>query len=80
MGLELLSDLRTCVVPEAFLLFTNRVDIRSISLGTNSNDVAIPLSGIKEASALDFDFAENRIFWTDINTKVSSCVHCRCGC
>ncbi|KAG7329468.1 hypothetical protein KOW79_007642 [Hemibagrus wyckioides] len=72
MGLELLSDLRTCVVPEAFLLFTNRVDIRSISLGTNSNDVAIPLSGIKEASALDFDFAENRIFWTDINTKTIS--------
>lgn len=24
MGLELLSDLKTCVVPEAFLLFTNR--------------------------------------------------------
>ena len=24
MGLELLPDLQTCVVPEAFLLFTNR--------------------------------------------------------
>jgi len=24
MGMELLSDLHTCVVPEAFLLFTNR--------------------------------------------------------
>ncbi len=24
MGMELLSDLQTCVVPEAFLLFTNR--------------------------------------------------------
>ncbi|TTJ07848.1 Low-density lipoprotein receptor-related protein 5 [Bagarius yarrelli] len=71
-GLELLSDLRTCVVPEAFLLFTNRADIRSISLGTNSNDVAIPLSGVKEASALDFDFAENRIFWTDVSTKTIS--------
>ncbi|KAI4889841.1 hypothetical protein NFI96_010472 [Prochilodus magdalenae] len=69
MGLELLSDLRTCVVPEAFLLFTNRADIRSISLGTNSNDVAIPLTGVKEASALDFDVAENRIFWTDVSTK-----------
>ncbi|XP_060782751.1 low-density lipoprotein receptor-related protein 5 [Neoarius graeffei] len=72
MGLELLSDLRTCVIPEAFLLFTNRADIRSISLGTNSNDVAIPLSGIKEASALDFDVAENRIFWTDVSTKTIS--------
>uniref|UniRef100_A0A673WKS7 Low density lipoprotein receptor-related protein 5 n=1 Tax=Salmo trutta TaxID=8032 RepID=A0A673WKS7_SALTR len=65
MGLELLNDMRTCVVPEAFLLFTNRADIRSISLGTNSNDVAIPLTGVKEASALDFDVSENRIYWTD---------------
>lgn len=70
MGLELLSDMRTCVVPEAFLLFTNRADIRSISLGTNSNDVAIPLTGVKEASALDFDVSENRIYWTDVSTKV----------
>lgn len=72
MGLELLSDLRTCVVPEAFLLFTNRADIRSISLGTNSNDVPIPLTGVKEASALDFDVLENRIYWTDVSTKVWS--------
>uniref|UniRef100_A0A673ZAX5 Low density lipoprotein receptor-related protein 5 n=1 Tax=Salmo trutta TaxID=8032 RepID=A0A673ZAX5_SALTR len=72
MGLELLSDMRTCVVPEAFLLFTNRADIRSISLGTNSNDVAIPLTGVKEASALDFDVSENRIYWTDVSTKTIS--------
>uniref|UniRef100_A0A672JJU4 Low density lipoprotein receptor-related protein 5 n=1 Tax=Salarias fasciatus TaxID=181472 RepID=A0A672JJU4_SALFA len=68
MGMELLSDLQTCVVPEAFLLFTNRDNIRSISLGTNSNDVAIPLTGVREASALDFDVSERRIYWTDILT------------
>ncbi|XP_061077917.1 low-density lipoprotein receptor-related protein 5 [Conger conger] len=72
MGLELLSDLRSCIVPEAFLLFTNRPDIRRISLGTNSNDVAIPLTGVKEASALDFDVLENRIYWTDVSTKMIS--------
>lgn len=72
MGLELLSDLRTCVVPEAFLLFSNRADIRSISLGTNSNDVPIPLTGVKEATALDFDVLENRIYWTDVSTKTIS--------
>lgn len=32
MGMELLSDLQTCVVPEAFLLFTNR----SVRLSINS--------------------------------------------
>ncbi|XP_058500814.1 low-density lipoprotein receptor-related protein 5 [Solea solea] len=72
MGMELLSDLQTCVVPEAFLLFTNRDNIRSISLGTNSNDVAIPLTGVKEVSALDFDVSERRIYWTDIQAKTIS--------
>jgi len=51
-------------------LFLLRDSIRSISLGTNSNDVAIPLTGVKEASALDFDVSERRIYWTDIQAKV----------
>ncbi|MEQ2285747.1 hypothetical protein AMECASPLE_035063, partial [Ameca splendens] len=49
-----------------------RDSIRSISLGTNSNDVAIPLTGVKEASALDFDVSERRIYWTDIQAKTIS--------
>lgn len=52
------------------MLFCSRDNIRSISLGTNSNDVAIPLTGVKEASALDFDVSERRIYWTDIQAKV----------
>lgn len=48
-----------------------RDSIRSISLGTNGNDVAIPLTGVKEASALDFDVSERRIYWTDIQAKVN---------
>lgn len=52
------------------MFFSLRDNIRSISLGTNSNDVAIPLTGVKEASALDFDVSERRIYWTDIQAKV----------
>lgn len=48
-----------------------RDSIRSISLGTHGNDVAIPLTGVKEASALDFDVSERRIYWTDIQAKVN---------
>lgn len=70
IGLELISDMRTCIVPEAFLLFSRRADIRRISLETNNNNVAIPLTGVKEASALDFDVTDNRIYWTDISLKV----------
>ncbi|XP_061406856.1 low-density lipoprotein receptor-related protein 6-like [Lethenteron reissneri] len=73
LGQELLADARTCVVPKAFLLFSRRGDIRRISLETNARgDVAIPLAGIKEASALDFDVADNRIYWTDISLKTIS--------
>ncbi|XP_069480204.1 low-density lipoprotein receptor-related protein 5 isoform X1 [Ambystoma mexicanum] len=72
IGLELLSDMRTCIIPEAFLVFTSRAAIHRISLETNNNDVAIPLTGVKEASALDFDVSDNRIYWTDISLKTIS--------
>uniref|UniRef100_A0A8D0BMN3 Low-density lipoprotein receptor-related protein n=1 Tax=Salvator merianae TaxID=96440 RepID=A0A8D0BMN3_SALMN len=72
IGLELISDMKTCIVPEAFLLFSRRADIRRISLETNNNNVAIPLTGVKEASALDFDVTDNRIYWTDISLKTIS--------
>lgn len=62
--------MKTCIVPEAFLLFSRHTDIRRISLETNNNNVAIPLTGVKEASALDFDVTDNRIYWTDITLKV----------
>uniref|UniRef100_A0A673HQR6 Low-density lipoprotein receptor-related protein 6-like n=1 Tax=Sinocyclocheilus rhinocerous TaxID=307959 RepID=A0A673HQR6_9TELE len=69
IGLELMADLTSCIVPEAFLLFSRHTDIRRISLETNNNNVAIPLTGVKEASALDFDVTDNRIYWTDITLK-----------
>ncbi|KAM9292675.1 low-density lipoprotein receptor-related protein 6 isoform 5-T5 [Morus bassanus] len=72
IGLELINDMKTCIVPEAFLLFSRRADIRRISLETNNNNVAIPLTGVKEASALDFDVTDNRIYWTDISLKTIS--------
>ncbi|XP_053506614.1 low-density lipoprotein receptor-related protein 6 isoform X3 [Ictalurus furcatus] len=72
IGLELMGDMSTCIVPEAFLLFSRHTDIRRISLETNNNNVAIPLTGVKEASALDFDVTDNRIYWTDITLKTIS--------
>ncbi|XP_030743400.1 low-density lipoprotein receptor-related protein 5 [Echinops telfairi] len=72
IGLELLGDMKTCIVPEAFLVFTSRAAIHRISLETTNNDVAIPLTGVKEASALDFDVASNHIYWTDVSLKTIS--------
>ncbi|KAL4830050.1 hypothetical protein H8958_013925 [Nasalis larvatus] len=37
-----------------------------------TTDVAIPLTGVKEASALDFDVSNNHIYWTDVSLKTIS--------
>ncbi|CAH3140898.1 unnamed protein product [Porites evermanni] len=54
--------------PEAFLLYSNRKDIRRVSLDTN-NDSLIPLVGVKEAYALDFNVQEMQIYWTDTSLR-----------
>ncbi|XP_011066151.1 PREDICTED: low-density lipoprotein receptor-related protein 6 isoform X2 [Acromyrmex echinatior] len=69
MGYELTKDKRTCVVPEAFLLFSRRENLGRISIENINNDNIIPVTGIKDASAIDFDLSENRIYWTDIKLK-----------
>lgn len=69
MGYELESNRRTCVVPEAFLLFARKENIGRISIENPFNDAIIPASGIKDASALDFDIKDNRIYWTDVKAK-----------
>ena len=55
-------------VPEAFLLFSNHDDITRISLDTN-NYIVIPLVGVKEANALDFNVHDMQIYWTDVTLK-----------
>ncbi|XP_049808128.1 low-density lipoprotein receptor-related protein 6 [Schistocerca nitens] len=69
MGYELATDNRTCVIPEAFLLFVRKENIGRISIENNNNVVNIPVTGIKDASALDFDINDNRIYWTDVKAK-----------
>ncbi|XP_071041955.1 low-density lipoprotein receptor-related protein 1B [Parasteatoda tepidariorum] len=68
IGLELTSDNKTCIVPEAFLLFTRKDSIRRISLESNHDD-AIPISGVEEANAIDYDISDNRVYWTDTNKR-----------
>ncbi|XP_076062572.1 low-density lipoprotein receptor-related protein 6 [Oratosquilla oratoria] len=72
IGYELTSDEKECVVPEAFLLYAQKEDIHRISLQANHKNVPIPVTGIKEAMAIDFDSSENRLYWTDIKSKAIS--------
>ncbi|XP_076640079.1 low-density lipoprotein receptor-related protein 6 isoform X1 [Colletes latitarsis] len=69
IGYELTKDKRTCIVPDAFMLFAKKENIGRISIENANNDNIIPLTGIKDASALDFNIADNRIYWTDVKLK-----------
>jgi len=69
IGYELTKDGKTCIVPDAFLLFAKRENIGRISIENINTDNIIPVTGVKDASALDFNVVENRIYWTDIKVK-----------
>ena len=71
MGLELVSNGTICIVPEAFLLFSSQSNINRISLETSHYNQPIPIQGVKEAVAIDFDLKDNRIYMTDVRSKVS---------
>ncbi|OXA50506.1 Low-density lipoprotein receptor-related protein 6 [Folsomia candida] len=74
-GYELASDNQSCLVPDAFLVFSRDGEIHRLSLNrTNSNnfDDIVPVSKVKAAGALDFDTIENRIYWSDSKVKAIS--------
>ncbi|KAH6935214.1 hypothetical protein HPB50_004783 [Hyalomma asiaticum] len=70
-GLELRADLRGCTAAEAFLLYAQHSDIRRISLQSRRTD-QIPLAGVREAAALDYDGNDGRLYWSDTALKVSA--------
>jgi hypothetical protein len=48
-GYELAANERTCVVPEAFLLFARKENIGRISIENGNNDAIIPVTGVRDA-------------------------------
>lgn len=66
-GFELTNDFKTCIVPEAYLLFLRKSDIRRMSFKSRTFDV-VPISGLQSATSFDVNLAENRIYWTDTKT------------
>lgn len=69
VGHELASDGRTCVVPEAFILFARKENIGQISIQNANSSSLIPISGIKDVSALDYNFKDSLMYWTDVKLK-----------
>ncbi|CAB3370017.1 Hypothetical predicted protein [Cloeon dipterum] len=68
-GFELSHDNRTCVEPEAFLILAKKDKIFRISIENYNNDVIFAISGIENATALDFVLRDLKIYWTDVQMK-----------
>lgn len=49
-----------------FILYAVRNSIHRYDLATGT-DQALPLSGLREAVALDFDYDRNCLYWADIS-------------
>ncbi|KAI1297176.1 Low-density lipoprotein receptor-related protein 6 [Halotydeus destructor] len=74
MGYELSPDLKTCVVPEAFMLLVRKQEVKRISLSSSHIDI-IPTGGNEAISAFDYDSKENMFYWTDSKQKTISCAY-----
>jgi hypothetical protein len=48
------------------LIYSRRSEIRAMSLSADHTDRMIPIVGLRNAIGLDFDFSEDRLYWTDV--------------
>lgn len=58
----------SCALSESneFILYAVRNSIHRYDLATGT-DQALPLAGLREAVALDFDYDRNCLYWADIS-------------
>ncbi|KAK7175881.1 hypothetical protein R3I93_000216 [Phoxinus phoxinus] len=71
-GILLKSDGRSCDnLPETYLLFSNRISVRRISLDTNDHtDVYVPVPELQNVISLDYDSVERKLYYTDVSLDV----------
>ncbi|XP_039257073.2 low-density lipoprotein receptor-related protein 4-like isoform X1 [Styela clava] len=67
-GIKLHSDMKTCSnIPEQFLLFTSRNEIRRLSLDTDENVyVQLPIPGLENVIAVDYHYRKKILYFTDV--------------
>ncbi|CAH2108805.1 unnamed protein product [Euphydryas editha] len=69
LALELGSDRKTCIEPEAFLIYSRKNVIGRISIENENNDAVLPIRELKEVSALAVHVSGSKIYWSDSKTK-----------
>ncbi|KAI5641104.1 low-density lipoprotein receptor repeat class B domain-containing protein [Phthorimaea operculella] len=69
LGLELSTDRKTCIEPEAFLVYSRKNVIGRISVENENNDAILPIKELKEVNALAIHVAGSKLYWSDSKTK-----------
>lgn len=74
-GILLKGDGKSCDdSPETYLLFSNRVSVRRISLDTNDHtNVHVPVPELHNVISLDYDSVEGKLYYTDVTLDVIRC-------
>lgn len=54
-----------CAEENEFILFATRKSIHRYDLASGATE-QLPLSGLRAAVALDFDYARNCLYWSDL--------------
>ena len=58
-------------MPEEYILFASRGSIRRIALDMpDHTDVYLPLADLHNVIALDYDYAEKKLYYTDVQLDV----------
>ncbi|XP_002741307.2 prolow-density lipoprotein receptor-related protein 1-like [Saccoglossus kowalevskii] len=65
---KLADDKKTCVSNEKFVLFTRQTELRGVDLKNGFYSVipALTVPELENATAVDYDAREKRIYWTDV--------------
>ncbi len=58
-----------CVIPEAFLIYSQKDNIIRASINSQSGGSILPIRAIGEAASIDADLNSQRIYWTDLEDK-----------
>jgi len=72
--MRLQLDNRTCVTPDAYLLYSRHDGVHRVSLGDSvvADDELVVETAASSASAIDCLVSGSQVFWTDSSQKVAS--------
>lgn len=60
--------------PRLFMLYSTKTDIRRILFNSSDNlDVVLPIRGLSDVQAIDYDINSHLVFWIDGTTKTIRC-------